>query len=69
MKPLLVIVCAALACAILWQARPAFPQGQFRLQCENGVCTISEADVDRLQLLINALVNRILELQDKTGCI
>jgi len=68
MKILLAIVAAALILAILFQARPAFPQTEFIVSCEGGVCQIREADLEKLQYLIDTLVNRILDLQAKTGC-
>jgi len=35
---------------------------------EGGVCTLPERDVDRIQKIIYFLVEKIRELQAKTGC-
>ena len=67
MNALLWLVAASLVLAILFQAMPALSQTEFLVACENGVCHIREADLLRLQSVINALVERITELQGKCG--
>ena len=46
----------------------AYAQTEFAVQCENGLCVLRESDLMKLQQIINALVDRIQELQDKGGC-
>lgn len=45
-----------------------YAQSEFQVTCENGICRMREADLDRLQEIITAMVNRIQELQAKTNC-
>jgi len=45
-----------------------YAQEEFAVVCRDGFCTMKESDLDRLQSIINAMVDRILELQAKTGC-
>ncbi len=46
----------------------AYAQTEFMVSCQDGFCIMRESDLERLQQIINALVNRIEELKDKTGC-
>ena len=46
----------------------AYGQTQFPVACRDGYCTMREADLERLQAIINAMVERIQDLQAKTGC-
>ncbi len=62
MKTLLALVLLVLVVAI------AYAQTEFQVVCQNGLCTMRETDLERLQEIINALVNRIQELQGKSGC-
>ena len=45
-----------------------YAQSEFPVACSNGYCTMREADLDRLQQIINAMVDKINELQAKTNC-
>lgn len=49
-------------------ASVAIAQTEFQVRCENGYCIMRESDLVRLQSVINALVNRIHELQERGGC-
>ena len=49
-------------------AAVAYGQTQFPVACRDGYCTMREADLERLQAIINAMVERIQELQAKTNC-
>lgn len=39
-----------------------------RFSCEGGVCTTTEREVDLIEQVIKLLVDKIRELQSKTGC-
>jgi len=62
--PLLLLV--VLLLAIL--SSPSYPQTEFRVQCDRGLCVIREQDLVRIQQIIEALVARIEELQARSGC-
>jgi hypothetical protein len=47
----------------------ALGQTEFIVACQNGICQMKESDLEKLQLIINALVEKIHELQGKSGCI
>jgi hypothetical protein len=47
----------------------AFAQTEFQVVCSEGICQMRESDLEKLQAIINALVERIYELQGKSGCI
>ena len=57
-----------LGVCLLLVVAAVYGQTEFQVRCENGYCTMREVDLDRLQQIINAMVNRIQELQAKTGC-
>ena len=46
----------------------AFAQTEFQVVCSEGICQMRESDLEKLQAIINALVERIYELQGKSGC-
>lgn len=46
----------------------AYGQTQFQVACKDGWCAMRETDLERLQAIINAMVERIQELQAKTNC-
>lgn len=39
-----------------------------RFSCEGGVCTTTEREVDLIEKVIKLLVDKVRELQNKTGC-
>ena len=45
---------------------PQVPLAQF--QCDKGICFTTEAQVDRLEQTLRFLVDKVRELQAKTGC-
>lgn len=53
---------------LLLIAVTVYAQTEFPVACEKGICHMREADLEKLQQIINALVNKIVELQGKTGC-
>lgn len=46
----------------------AFAQTEFMVRCQDGYCIMREADLVKLQQVINALVERIHQLQDRGSC-
>jgi len=58
----------ALLALLFIVAAVAYGQTQFPVACRDGYCTMREADLERLQAIINAMVDRIQELQAKTNC-
>ena len=46
-----------------------YAQTEFQVACQNGICQMRESDLIKLQQIINALVDRIQELQAKDGCV
>ena len=62
MKMLLALVLFVLLMAV------AYAQTEFHVSCANGICQIREADLMRVQAIINALVERLEQLQARGGC-
>jgi hypothetical protein len=58
----------ALGILLLFLAGIAWGQTEFAVQCKDGICSMKESDLDKLQFIINALVEKITELKGKTGC-
>jgi len=54
--------------ALLVAAALLYAQSEVSIHCQDGWCIMKEADVDRIQAVINALVERIEELKGKSGC-
>lgn len=73
MKTLLALLAAVLVTAIFFGPGRSLAdhdgQVEFTVRCEGGVCQIREADLVRIQQIVNALVQRVEELQAKSGCI
>jgi hypothetical protein len=46
----------------------ALGQTEFVVACKDGICQMKESDLEKLQYIINALVERIQDLQGKSGC-
>ena len=62
MSMLLALVLFVLVVAV------AYAQTEFAVMCQNGYCTMREADLVKLQSIINALVDRLEQLQARGGC-
>lgn len=62
MKMLLALVAFVLIVAV------AYAQTEFMVACQNGICQIKESDLMKLQGVINALVDRLEQLQARGGC-
>lgn len=62
MKMLLALVLFVLVVAV------AYAQTEFMVQCDKGICLIKESDLMKLQNVINALVDRVEQLQARSGC-
>lgn len=45
-----------------------YAQTEFQVTCENGWCKMKEADMDKLQTIIEMMANKIMELKATTGC-
>ena len=46
----------------------AYAQTEFMVACQNGICQIKESDLVKLQQIINALVDKLEQLQARGGC-
>lgn len=46
----------------------AYAQTEFMVRCQDGYCIMREADLMQLQKIVNALVERINELQERGSC-
>jgi hypothetical protein len=46
----------------------AFAQTEFQVVCSEGICQMRESDLEKLQAIINAMYEKILELQAKGAC-
>ena len=57
-----------LGVCLLLVVAAVYGQSEFQVVCQNGICQMREVDLDRLQQIINAMVNKIQELQAKTNC-
>lgn len=54
--------------ALLVAAALPYAQESVMVKCENGYCIIKESDLDHVQQVIYALLEKIEELKGKTGC-
>lgn len=46
----------------------AYGQTEIQVGCKDGICYMKESDLDKLQQIVNALINKIQELEGKSGC-